>query len=160
MIQRILIFLSKQELHSFDLHGNRTVYPVSTAKNGSGQLEGSFCTPLGYHIVKHKIGHQLSRDTVFKARTPQIKSFTEARYLAEPNEDWILSRILWLSGCEPGFNRLGEVDSKNRYIYIHGTPDQEPIDQPLSHGCIRMRCDDVITLFDQTPIYTQVQIQN
>ncbi|MCY1183348.1 L,D-transpeptidase catalytic domain [compost metagenome] len=75
-----------------------------------------------------------------------------------PGRDWILTRILWLSGCEPGRNRLGQVDSFRRYIYLHGTPDTEPMGVPLSHGCIRLRNADVLELFDRVPVHCAVRI--
>lgn len=158
MITQILISIADQslELISPDL---RKTYPVSTAKNGIGQQEGSFATPLGTHLVKDKFGYQLPVNTIFVGRVPQSELFSSELENNSPDRDWILSRILWLSGCEPGFNRLGEVDTKTRYIYIHGTPDSQPMSMPASHGCIRMRVSDVAELFEHTPIYTQVIIK-
>lgn len=116
------------------------------------------CTPLGAHIVKAKYGHQDSLDTIFVGRQALQEKYTPSLASNQPDRDYILSRILWLSGCEPGVNRLGVVDSMRRYIYIHGTPETEPMGAPMSHGCIRMRCADVIELFNHTPLYTQVTI--
>ncbi|KZZ73737.1 peptidase, partial [Oleiphilus sp. HI0133] len=126
---------------------------------GVGQQEGSFATPLGIHLVKDKFGYQLPTNTVFVGREPQVALFSPELEAENPDKDWILSRILWLSGCEPGLNRLGDVDTKTRYIYIHGTPDSQPMSIPASHGCIRMRTYDVAELFSHTPIYTQVIIK-
>ena len=86
-----------------------------------------------------------------RLRRPQThgQRYTPALGAAHPDRDWILTRILWLSGAEPGRNRLGSVDTMRRYIYIHGCPDEVDIATPGSHGCIRMRNDDVINLFDR-----------
>jgi L,D-transpeptidase YbiS len=133
-------------------------YPVSTALNGAGEEKNSYRTPRGRHIVRAKIGAGAPINSVFKGRRPTGENWTPELGAQQPGRDWILTRILWLSGCEPGRNRLGNVDSMQRYIYIHGTPDSEPISQPHSHGCIRMRNQDVVTLFDAVPIGTQVNI--
>ena len=123
-------------------------YPVSTAKNGPGQLKGSECTPTGWHRIRAKIGAGQPMGSVFKARRPTGEIYTPQLAEQFPERDWILSRILWLGGLEPGFNRYGDVDSTWRYIYIHGTPDQGMRGVPESHGCIRMTNADVIELFD------------
>lgn len=124
-------------------------YPVSTARNGAGEIQDSGCTPRGWHYIRAMIGGGMPEGTVFRARRPtgEIYSGTLARRF--PQRDWILSRILWLCGLEPGKNRGGKVDSFRRFIYIHGTPDTEPMGVPQSHGCIRMRNRDVIELFDR-----------
>jgi hypothetical protein len=158
MIHQIVISVGNQTLEITTPDFSK-LYPVSTAANGVGQEEGSFCTPLGVHLVKSKIGYQLPLNTSFVGRVPEPELFSSELSEKFPEKDWILSRILWLSGCEPGFNRLGNVDSKARYIYIHGTPDSEPMSIPASHGCIRMRCADVAELFEHTPVYTQVIIK-
>lgn len=133
-------------------------YPVSTAKNGAGELSGSYCTPCGKHIVRARIGEGMPYGTVFKGRRPTGEIWNAELDAAEPGRDWILSRILWLSGYERGINRLGAVDTMRRYIYIHGTPDTVALGVPESHGCIRMHNADVIDLFERTPIYTPVNI--
>jgi L,D-transpeptidase YbiS len=134
-------------------------YSISTAKLGLGQSKGSNKTPLGWHTIRAKIGADASLNSVFVGRrfTGEIYSPELAQQF--PQRDWILSRILWLSGCEVGCNRLGDVDSMQRYIYIHGTPDSEPMGVPESHGCIRMRNTDVIELFDLTPAGTLIWLQ-
>jgi L,D-transpeptidase YbiS len=134
-------------------------YSISTAKRGLGQSKGSNQTPLGWHCVRAKIGDAAISNSVFVGRrfTGEIYSSELAKKF--PKRDWILSRILWLSGCEVGRNRLGDVDSMQRYIYIHGTPDSEPMGVPESHGCIRMRNTDVIELFDLTPVGTLIWLQ-
>jgi len=133
-------------------------YPVSTAKNGAGETSGSYCTPTGRHIIRAKIGGGMPAFTVFKGRRPTGETWSQVLDAAEPGRDWMLSRILWLSGTEPGFNRLGDVDTMRRYIYIHGCAESAPMGVPESHGCIRMRNADVIELFDLVPVYTTVSI--
>ena len=134
-------------------------YPVSTAANGPGEQEGSECTPRGIHVVRARIGAGAAPGTVFVGRRPTGERYTPALGAAYPDRDWILTRILWLSGTEPGRNRLGRVDTMRRYIYIHGCPDDVDITSPGSHGCIRMRNDDVIDLFDRVKPRTQVVIE-
>ena len=135
-------------------------YAISTAKLGPGQSQGSNQTPLGWHLVRAKIGAKAALNSVFVGRRLTGEIYTPELAKKFPQRDWILSRILWLSGCEIGHNRLGQVDSMQRYIYIHGTPDSEPMGVPESHGCIRMRNDDVIELFDLIPVGTVVWLQD
>lgn len=123
-------------------------YPISTAKNGPGQLKGSECTPTGWHRIRAKIGAGLPINSVFIGRRPTGEIYSPELAAAQPQRDWILSRILWLGGLQPGYNRYGEVDSGWRYIYIHGCPDELMTGVPASHGCVRMRNADVIELFD------------
>ncbi len=153
----IEISLSQQML-SFIHGGERTEYVISSAKNGAGQLSGSGCTPLGKHYVRAKIGAGLPENTVFVGRRPTGEIYSPLMAQRFPERDWILSRILWLSGRELGYNRLGKVDSMQRYIYIHGTPESEPMGVPMSHGCIRMRNPDLLALFEKTPVGTEVLI--
>jgi len=134
-------------------------YRVSTAKNGPGEIFGSECTPRGRHMIRAKIGENAALNTVFvgrRATGEQYNADLQARF---PKRDWILTRLLWLSGLEPGLNRLGNVDTMRRYIYIHGCPDKDPMGIPSSHGCIKMRNLDVIELFDQVPVNTSVFIK-
>lgn len=123
-------------------------YPVSTAKNGPGQLMGSECTPTGRHTIRAKIGAGAPINSVFIGRRLTGEIYSPQLAAAQPQRDWILSRILWLCGLEPGINRYGEVDTAWRYIYIHGCPDELMQGVPASHGCIRMHNTDVIELFD------------
>src|SRR5690606_20033273 len=116
------------------------------------------CTPRGRHVVRARIGAGAPAGAVFRGRRPTGEVWSPELAARYPGRDWILSRILWLSGREPGFNRLGGVDSMRRYIYIHGTPDDQPMGVPLSHGCVRMRNADVIELFDLVPPGTEVLI--
>ena len=124
-------------------------FPVSTALNGPGERSGSGCTPRGAHYVRARIGSGLPAGAVLRGRRPTGEGWTPALSAAHPERDWILSRILWLCGREPGRNRGGDVDTMRRYIYIHGTPDTEPMGDPRSHGCIRMRNADILSLFDR-----------
>lgn len=133
-------------------------YAVSTAKNGPGERKGSFCTPRGWHCIRAKIGYGQPLGSVFVARRPTGEIYTPELAQTQPNRDWILTRILWLGGLEPGFNRYGNVDTTWRYIYIHGTPDTGMTGQPESHGCIRMGNADVAELFQQASVGLKVFI--
>ena len=133
-------------------------YSVSTSRNGAGELEGSFCTPRGAHVVRAKIGVGQPFNAVFRGRRPTGEIWTPELGERFPGRDWILTRILWLSGCEVGKNRLGKVDTMRRYIYIHGSPDIVPMGKPGSIGCIRMRNHDMVELFDRVPAGTPVNI--
>lgn len=134
-------------------------FSVSTALNGVGEKNGSEQTPRGFHQIQAKIGHGLPINSVFVGRRPTGEIYSDKLAQAHPQRDWILTRILWLKGLEVGKNRLGDVDSMRRYIYIHGTPDSEPMGEPNSHGCIRMRNQELIRLFDMIDIKTPVIIQ-
>jgi len=135
------------------------VYAVSTAKNGLGEKNGSFCTPRGRHIVRARIGAGQPLGAVFVRRRPTGEVWTPELHARYPGRDWMLTRILWLSGKEPGFNRLGDVDTMRRVIYIHGTHDFAELGKPGSHGCIRMKNQDIVELFDLVPPYTPVEIK-
>ncbi|WP_124551955.1 L,D-transpeptidase [Methylophilus methylotrophus] len=155
----IEISIPQQTLTLFDDNGGQVArYAVSTAANGVGCVKNSGCTPLGTHIVRAKIGDGAAENTVFVGRRPTGEIFTPALKLQFPERDWILTRILWLSGTEPGKNRLGNVDTMQRYIYIHGTPDETELGVPGSHGCVRMRNADLVDLFDRVPVGTTVNI--
>jgi len=133
-------------------------YAVSTARNGPGEQRGSLCTPRGKHIIRAKIGAGAPADTVFVGRRPTGEIYSPELGERFPGRDWMLTRILWLSGCEPGFNRLGAVDTMRRFIYIHGSPDVYEMGKPGSIGCIRMRNADIIELFDLVTTGTPVLI--
>ncbi len=152
------VSLPHQRLYLLDNGITVKRYPVSTAANGPGERHGSECTPRGWHVIRAKIGAGLPRGAVLVGRRFTGEIHSPEMQAEFPNRDWILSRILWLSGLEPGFNRLGPVDTFWRYIYIHGSPDQLIDGRPRSHGCIRMRSDDVIDLFDRVSIGTRVCI--
>jgi lipoprotein-anchoring transpeptidase ErfK/SrfK len=156
---RIEIRISSQSLDLVDDAGvviRR--YRISTSKNGTGELNGSYCTPRGRHVVRAKIGTGHPPNTVFVERRPTGEIYAPEMAAREPGRDWILSRILWLSGREPGFNRLGKVDTMRRYIYIHGSPDSVEMGRPGSIGCIRMHNSDVMDLFDRVKVGTEVNI--
>ncbi len=137
-----------------------TVWRISTAFNGAGEANGSGCTPRGRHQIRIKIGQGCPGGSVFQGRRPTGEIYTAELARKYPDRDWILSRILWLTGCERGRNRGGQTDTLKRFIYIHGTPDTEPMGQPLSHGCIRMRNTDIIELFDLVENSMPVIIQD
>jgi lipoprotein-anchoring transpeptidase ErfK/SrfK len=134
-------------------------YVVSTAANGPGERKNSGCTPTGKHVVRAKIGAGQPIGSVFVGRRLTGETWSPELAAQHPERDWILTRILWLSGCEPGKNRLGDCDTMQRYIYIHGTPDSEPMGVAQSHGCIRMHNADVAALFDLVPVGTSVLIR-
>jgi L,D-transpeptidase YbiS len=156
-MSRIDINIKLQELVLID-DDSRVRFSVSTAKNGAGEKNGSNCTPRGRHIIRAKIGAGCPENTVFVGRRPTGEIFGPALQLKFPDRDWILTRILWLSGCEVGFNRLGDVDTMRRYIYIHGTPDAVPMGRPASHGCILLHNAELMALFDRVALGTVVNI--
>lgn len=134
-------------------------WSISTASAGAGQQQGSGCTPTGLHRIRIKIGEGEPENAVFVGRRATGEVYSPELAAQHPERDWILTRILWLQGLEWGHNRGGSVDSLKRYIYIHGTPDTEPMGQPASHGCIRMRNSDLLQLFEQVDTHTQVRIE-
>ncbi len=134
-------------------------YAVSTAKNGAGETMGSECTPRGWHKIRAKIGDKQPLNSVFIGRRPTGEIYSSDLGRQFPERDWILTRILWLGGLEPGKNRYGNVDSTWRYIYIHGCPDELMNGEPGSHGCIRMNNEDVAELFDSVEPGLQVLIE-
>lgn len=134
-------------------------YSVSAAANGAGEEQHSYCTPRGRHRVRAKIGAGQPANTVFVRRRPTGEIYTPELGGRFPTRDWILTRILWLSGCEPGYNRYGSCDTQRRYIYIHGTPDATPMGVPGSHGCVRMRNADLMELFDLIPVGIEVNLR-
>lgn len=155
----IEISIQNQTLTLFDnFVGVKAIYLISTAANGAGCTKDSGCTPQGAHIIRAKIGADAPVNTVFVGRRPTGEICTPALMAQHPNRDWILTRILWLSGTEIGKNRLGNVDTMQRYIYIHGTPDSTDMGEVGSHGCVRMRNADVIELFDLVEAGTKVFI--
>ncbi len=156
---RIHISVGEQRLILFDETGQRVRrYTVSTAAKGVGELHGSYCTPRGKHLIRAKIGAGQPENTVFIGRRPSGEIYIPELGQQFPERDWILTRILWLSGCELGVNRLGRVDTMRRYIYIHGSPDEVLMGAPGSHGCIRMRNIDILELFDFVEPYALVDI--
>lgn len=156
---RIEIDIGRQTLSLFDGEHCIKTYPVSTARNGVGEQLDSECTPRGQHVIAEKIGADCESGTVFVARRPTGEIYTPELREQHPGRDWILTRILWLSGTEAGHNQGGDVDSHARYIYIHGTPDDVDINVPGSRGCVRMRNTEIIELFDRVDAGTPVVIK-
>lgn len=156
---KINIYIAAQQLDLLNDCGEIIrQYRISSSKNGTGQQQGSFCTPLGRHIIRAKVGIGQPVNTVFIKRRPTGEIYSPELGVQFPKRDWILTRILWLSGCEPGFNRLGTVDTMRRYIYIHGTPDSVEMGKPGSIGCIRMRNHELMELFDRVVAGTPIDI--
>lgn len=156
---RIEISISQQTLTLFDEFGGvKAKYLVSTAANGTGCIKNSGCTPLGAHIIRAKIGANAPENAVFVGRRFTGEICTPELMAQFPARDWILTRILWLSGKEPGKNRLGDVDTMQRYIYIHGSPDSAEMGKVGSHGCVRMRNKDIIELYNLVAVGTAVVI--
>jgi hypothetical protein len=156
-----LIKISIDEQRLQLLHQDRVVMDVAvaTAANGPGEIQHSECTPRGWHKIRARIGAGCESNTVFVGRRPTGEIYSPSLKAAEPERDWMLTRILWLSGLEPGRNRFGKVDSMRRYIYIHGCPEEDAMGMPSSHGCVKMRNGEVIELFDHVPVGTKVLIQ-
>ncbi|HEX5612355.1 MAG TPA: L,D-transpeptidase [Burkholderiales bacterium] len=149
---------SQRLLLKSDLGALEKTYVVSTSKFGAGEKIGSFCTPRGRHVIRARIGVGQPLDAVFVRRRPTGEVWTTELHERFPGRDWILTRILWLSGCEPGRNRWGEVDTMRRYIYIHGTHERAEMGKPGSIGCIRMRGAEMIDLFDRVRAGTPVEL--
>ena len=159
LAMRIDISLLHQTLTLLDNFGGvKAKYSVSTAANGAGCEKNSGCTPLGEHIIRAKIGAGAAPNTVFVGRRPTGEICSPELMAEFPKRDWILTRILWLSGTELGKNRLGNVDTMQRYVYIHGTPDSVEMGKTGSHGCVRMRNSEMIELFDLVEVGTPVVI--
>ncbi|GHA15514.1 peptidase [Arenicella chitinivorans] len=159
VLKKLTVRVAEQRLEGFDAkHQKAFEAQVSTARNGVGQRFGSECTPLGEHRIRAKIGADAPENAVFVGRRATGEIYTPCLSAAFPQRDWILTRILWLCGTQLGFNRGGLVDTQRRYIYLHGCPDSHPMGQPSSHGCVKMRNRDIMTLFDLVEIGTQVQI--
>jgi lipoprotein-anchoring transpeptidase ErfK/SrfK len=157
---RLVVSISQQNLTVFNTQNKVLAhYSISTAANGAGYEKNSGCTPLGKHIIRAKIGDGAPVGSVFVGRRPTGEICTPALMAEFSNRDWILTRILWLSGTEVGVNRLGNVDTMQRYIYIHGTPDSNAMGVIGSHGCVRMRNADMVALFDMVDVGVEVDIQ-
>jgi lipoprotein-anchoring transpeptidase ErfK/SrfK len=156
---KIVISIPEQQLELTDDADNLLRrYAISTAANGAGEEQDSFCTPRGRHVIRAKIGAGQPAGAVFVQRRPTGEIWTPELAARHPGRDWILTRILWLSGCEKGYNRGGTCDTMRRYIYIHGTPDSTRLGIPGSRGCVRMRNADLLELFDLAQAGTPVEI--
>ena len=156
---RIEVDLARQVLKLLDGEKLLQQYLISTAKNGAGETMDSECTPRGRHIIAEKIGDQQALNTVFVGRRASGETYSSELKAKYPERDWILTRILWLRGEEAGRNLHDKVDTYNRYIYIHGTPDDVELGKPGSHGCIRMSNEDIVELFDLVQEGTRVDIR-
>jgi len=154
----LIVSISEQTISVYNDGERVKTYPVNTAKNGLGEQFGSECTPTGEHIIRAKIGADAAIHSVFVGRRLTGEQYSAVLASKYPRRDWILTRIMWLSGVERGMNRLGNVDTMRRYIYIHGAPDELVTSEPSSHGCIRMRNQDVIELFNRVRVKTGVLI--
>lgn len=155
----IRISIDEQRLQLLDVDRVIMDTAIATAANGPGEVMHSECTPRGWHRVRARIGAGCPPGMVFVGRRPTGEIYSPALKDAHPRRDWILTRILWLCGLESGRNRFGNVDSMRRYIYIHGCPDEDAMGVPSSHGCVKMRNDEMIELFDRVPVGTRVLIQ-
>ncbi len=162
MPKQVVINIATQRLVLYREDVAVSSYLISTAKNGIGSQQDSGRTPLGRHIIADKIGGDYPINTVFVGRVATGERYDEELGRQHPKRDWILSRILWLKGLDAGINLgsndKGGCDTYQRYIYIHGTPDSEPMGVPLSHGCIRMRNEDIIELYQQVDEGTPVTV--
>jgi lipoprotein-anchoring transpeptidase ErfK/SrfK len=158
----LAIDLRLQQLYLFEPAPEGDVllrqYPISSAAAGAGEQNGSYRTPRGRHRIAEKIGAGAPLFAVFKGRVPTGEIWTPELDRTQPGRDWILTRILWLEGLEPGRNRGAGVDTHDRYIYIHGTNEEHRIGTPASHGCIRMKNADIVELFDRVAVGTRVDI--
>ena len=158
-IEQLRVSISEQRMIAYRNGHPVKDYPISTALAGPGEQKNSGCTPRGEHYIRARIGHGLPLYAVLRGRRWTGEICTPELYRQQPERDWILTRILWLSGCELGHNRLGNVDTFQRYIYIHGTPEVERLGQPVSHGCIRRDNHELIELFNQVTAGTRVLIR-
>ncbi|HUW98943.1 MAG TPA: L,D-transpeptidase [Acidiferrobacter sp.] len=152
--------VERQVLRLYERPGGVVLWQVAvaTAKKGVGEQYGSYQTPRGLHIIRARIGQNAPRNGVFVGRRLTGEIYSPALRQVYPERDWILTRILWLSGLEVGKNRLGKVDTMRRYIYVHGAPDEDAMGVPSSHGCVKMRNDDILILFDKIEVGTRVHI--
>ena len=155
----IKVSIDEQRLQLLDSGHTLMDVAVSTAANGPGEIMHSDCTPRGLHRIRAKIGAGAAANSVFVGRRTTGEIYTPELQRRYPERDWMLTRILWLCGMEPGKNRFGDRDSMRRYIYIHGCPEEDLMGIPSSHGCIKMRNAEVIELFDRVSAGTRVLIQ-
>lgn len=158
-IYSLKVSISKQTMQLFENDTLLKEFLISTGKNGAGEIFGSEKTPRGWHVIRAKIGDNQPINTVFVRRRPTGEIYTPELKQQHPDRDWILTRIFWLSGLEVGKNRLGNVDTMRRYVYIHGTPDEVPMGAPGSKGCIRMRNQNLVELFNEIPVGTRLLIE-
>lgn len=148
----IYISVAEQRLQLIDKQNILLEVQISTAKNGVGEQSGSECTPRGWHKIQAKIGANCPENTVFVGRRTTGERWSESLQQQYPNRDWILTRIMWLSGLQAGLNRFGKQDTMARYVYIHGCPESHTMGVATSHGCIKMKNTEVAALFDQVEV--------
>jgi lipoprotein-anchoring transpeptidase ErfK/SrfK len=158
-IERLHLDVARQELSGFAGSRELLRYPVSTAKLGLGCGEGSFQTPHGAHRVRLKIGAACPPGAIFRGRRWTGEVLDESLRRRFPNMDWVLTRILWLQGLERGVNRGGGVDTLRRFVYIHGTHEEDLVGRPVSYGCVRMRNTDIAVLFDRVTAGCPMRIE-
>ena len=154
----LIVSIGTQTIYHLSQGKTLAQYPVSTSIFGVGEKKNSFKTPRGLHQIRAKIGQGAKSHAVFIHRRVSGEIYTPELGQAYPQRDWILTRILWLSGLESGVNRLGQVDTMQRFVYIHGCPEEKFTQAPFSKGCIRMRPEDIIRLFDAVPVHTKVMV--
>ncbi len=160
MVERVLIIdVQTQQLKCMIGEQIEQNYSIATALNGLGEIEGSECTPRGWHAIHERIGENGPIGSVYIGRKPTGEIYSKELAESHPGRDWILTRILWLTGLEEGKNLGGTVDTLRRYIYIHGCPDEIELGKPSSHGCVRMHSADIIDLFDRVIVGTKVLIK-
>lgn len=159
-MMHIHISIQEQSLTLFQENKELKRYAISTARNGPGEKLNSECTPCGRHVIAEKIGQDAEINSVFVGRVATGEIYQASLREQYPDRDWILTRILWLSGTEEGKNKGGDVDSHDRYIYLHGSPDDVEMGQPGSRGCVRMRNKEIIELFDLIEVGTEVVIDD
>ncbi|MCK4842276.1 MAG: L,D-transpeptidase [Methylococcales bacterium] len=157
--QYLHVSIANQQLSLIKNNALIQTYSISTAKNGVGEKMGSECTPRGWHKIRAKIGASQPLNSVFVGRRPTGEIYNPDLNQKYPQRDWILTRILWLGGLESGKNHYGQVDSTWRYIYIHGCPDNLIKGMPESHGCIRMKNQDIVDLFEKVDVGLKILIE-
>ena len=157
--QLIVILAKQQSMHCYNGDQLLATYRISTGKNGLGEQSGSERTPRGWHSIHNIIGLEQALNSVCVAREWTGVLYTSELGTKFPERDWILTRIIQLDGLEPGRNKGGDVDSLQRYIYIHGTAHEDQLGMPASHGCIRMANADITLLADWVEIGARVFIE-
>lgn len=158
MVDFLHVKPSSQKMYLYHNGEIESFYEISTAANGMGELKNSFATPRGWHCIRAKIGTGAPKGAVFVGRRWTKEIFSDKLFESSKDRDWILTRIMWLSGLEPGFNRLNNVDTMQRYVYIHGCPEQRMQHRPMTRGCVGMYQDDVIELFEKIKFGTKIFI--
>ena len=155
----LIVDISEQRLYFMQNDKILESFPISTSKYGEGSVVNSFKTPLGLHEIKEKIGENAEINSIFISRINTMRKAEIYKSIYDSSNDYVTSRILWLSGLEVGLNKGSGIDSYDRYIYIHGTHEEGLIGQKASDGCIRMFNKDVVYLFNIVPKGTKVYIK-